>query len=120
MGSREVAADSPDASRDEPKSRWDPEASSQIPGSSGGFPAFSGPRVAVRGRRDPKRLLWGSGKQTRFIQVEAASELAHPDVEALIAATIDQARVPLPSKGKGRLIIMSDGAKKPPRQKPSK
>jgi hypothetical protein len=64
---------------------------------------------------DPKRLLRGSGKQTRFIQVEAASELAHPDVEALIAATIDQARVPLPSKGKGRLIIMSDGAKKPPR-----
>ena len=69
---------------------------------------------------DPKGLLQGSGKQTRFIQVEAASELAHPDVEALIAATIDQARVPLPSKGKGSLIIMSDGAKKPPRRKPSK
>ena len=69
---------------------------------------------------DPKRLLLGSGKQTRFIQVEAASQLAHPDVEALIAATIDQARVPLPSKGKGSLIIKSDGAKKPPRPKPSK
>src|SRR5262245_32984141 len=49
---------------------------------------------------DPYRLLRGSGKQTRFIQVEAASQLAHPDVEALIAATIEQARVPLPSKGK--------------------
>ena len=69
---------------------------------------------------DPKGLLRGSGKQTRFIQVEAASQLAHPDVEALIAATIDQARVPLPSKGKGSLIIKSDGAKKPPRRKPSK
>ena len=69
---------------------------------------------------DPKRLLQGSGKQTRFIQVEAASQLAHPDVEALIAATIDQAKVPLPSKGKGSLIIKSDGAKKPPRRKPSK
>src|SRR5215471_21521902 len=69
---------------------------------------------------DPKQLLRGSGKQTRFIQVEAASQLAHPDVEALIAATIDQARVPLPSKGKGSLIIKSDGAKKPPRRKPSK
>src|SRR3954454_22152091 len=69
---------------------------------------------------DPKRLLRGSGKQTRFIQVEAASQLAHPDVEALIAATIDQARIPLPSKGKGSLIIKSDGAKKPPRRKPSK
>ena len=69
---------------------------------------------------DPKRLLRGSGKQTRFIQVEAASQLAHPDVEALIAATIDHARVSLPSKGKGSLIIKSDGAKKRPRRKPSK
>ena len=69
---------------------------------------------------DPKRLLRGSGKQTRFIQVEAASQLAHPDVEALIAATIDQAKVPLPSKGRGSLIIKSDGAEKPPRRKPSK
>jgi hypothetical protein len=69
---------------------------------------------------DPQRLLRGSGKQTRFLQVEAASQLAHPDVEALIAATIDQARVPLPSQGKGSLIIKSDGTKKPPRRKPSK
>jgi len=68
---------------------------------------------------DPKRLLRGSGKQTRFIQVDAASQLAHPDVEALIAATIDQARIPLPSKGKGSLIIKSDGAEKPPRRRPS-
>ena len=29
---------------------------------------------------DPKKLLMGSGKQTRFIRVEAASDLAHPDV----------------------------------------
>src|SRR3954454_23297004 len=49
---------------------------------------------------DPKRLLRGSGKQVRFIQMEAASQLAHPDVEALIAATIDQAKVPLPSRGR--------------------
>ena len=69
---------------------------------------------------DPKRLLRGSGKQTRFIQLEAASQLAHPDVEALIAAAIDQARVPLPSEGTGSLIIKSDGAEKPPRRRPSK
>src|SRR6187401_1407195 len=69
---------------------------------------------------DPKRILQGSGKQTRFIQVEAASQLAHPDVEALIAATIDQARIPLPSRGKGRLIIKSAAAKKRPRRRPTK
>jgi len=69
---------------------------------------------------DPAGLLRGSGKQTRFLSLEAASRLAHPDVDALIAATVDQARVPLPSEGKGRLIIQSDGAKKPPRRKPAK
>jgi hypothetical protein len=68
---------------------------------------------------DPQRLLRGSGKLTRFIQVEAVSQLAHPDVEALITAANDQASVPLPSKGKGSLIIKSDGAKKPPRRKRS-
>jgi len=69
---------------------------------------------------DPKGLLRGSGKQTRFIELETARQLAHPNVEALIAATIDQARFPLPSKGKGSLIIKSDGAKKRPRRKAPK
>lgn len=69
---------------------------------------------------DPKGLLQGSGKQTRFIQVTAASQLADPDVEALIDATIDQASIPLPTEGKGSLIIKSDGAKKTPRRKPAK
>ena len=68
---------------------------------------------------DPKRLLLGSGKETRFVQVEAASQLAHPDVEALIAATVEQARIPLPSKGKGSVIIKS-AAKKRPRRRPTK
>jgi hypothetical protein len=68
---------------------------------------------------DPKRILLGSGKQTRFVQVEAASQLAHPDVEALIAATIDQARIPFPSKGKGSLVVKSAAAKKRPRRRPA-
>ena len=66
---------------------------------------------------DPKNLLLGSGKQTRFIQLEAASQLAHPDVESLIVAAIDKARVPLPSTGRGRLIIQSTAAKRRPRAK---
>lgn len=61
---------------------------------------------------DPKKLLLGSGKQTRFIHVEAASQLAHPDVKALIAAAIDRAKIPLPSRGKGKLIIRSAAAKR--------
>ena len=69
---------------------------------------------------DPKKLLMGSGKQTRFIRLEAARQLAHPDVEALIAAAIDHAGVPLPSKGRGRLVIRTFGAKKRPRRKLAK
>ena len=69
---------------------------------------------------DPNGLLRGSGKQTRFIELETARQLAHPDVEALIARAIDQARIPLPSQGKGSLIIKSDGAKKPKRRKAAK
>jgi hypothetical protein len=60
---------------------------------------------------DPKKLLLGSGKQARFVGVQAASQVAHPDVEALIAAAIDKAKVALPSKGEGRLIIRGRGAK---------
>ena len=69
---------------------------------------------------DPKRLLQGSGKQTRFIQVGAASQLADPDVAGFIAGAIAQARIPLASEGKGRLIIKSAGKKKPRRRKASK
>ncbi len=61
---------------------------------------------------DPKRLLVGSGKQARFIRVEAARQLAHPDVAALIAVAIDLASVPLPSRGRGRLIIRTFAGKK--------
>jgi len=76
----------------------------------------------MRGRHlpDPKALLVGSGKQTRFIRVEAASQLAHPDVEALLAAAVDQAGVALPSKGRGRLIIRSVAAKPRPRPRLAK
>jgi hypothetical protein len=69
---------------------------------------------------DPKKLLMGSGKQARFIRLEAARQLAHPDVEALIAAAIDHAGVPLPSKGRGRLVIRTFGAKKRPRRRLAK
>ena len=69
---------------------------------------------------DPKRLLQGTGKQVRFLRVEAVSQLAHPDVKALIAAAIDRAKSPLPSKGKGSLVIRSDAAKQRPRRKPTK
>ena len=69
---------------------------------------------------DPKKLLRGLGKRTRFIQVEAAGQLANPDVKAMIAAAINQAKIPLPSQGKGKLIIRGAAAKPRPSRKPTK
>jgi hypothetical protein len=69
---------------------------------------------------DPKKRLMGSGKLTRFIRVEAASQLKHPDVEALIAATIERASVPLTFKGHASLIIKSCVATRRPRRKLAK
>ena len=70
------------------------------------------------GLPDPKKLLLGSGKQTRFIRLESAGRLANPDVEALLTAAIAQARNPLPATGRGRLIIRSVAAKQRPRRRP--
>ena len=73
---------------------------------------------------DPKKLLRGSGKEVRFVQLESAGKLAHPDVEAFITAAIDLASAPLPAKGKGVLIIKTNKTsatkKKPGRKRASR
>lgn len=61
-----------------------------------------GPRLP-----DPKGLLRGSGRATRYIDLDSAGRLAHPDVKALIAATVALAKVPLPREGKGTLVFKS-------------
>ena len=61
---------------------------------------MSGPKLP-----DPKKLLMGSGAQARFLHLESARTLAHPDVKALIAAAVDCMKIPLPSTGKGRLLM---------------
>ena len=69
---------------------------------------------------DPKKILLGSGKQTRFIRLESADVLAKPEVEALIAAAIAQSKAPLAAAGAGKLIIRSVSAKQRPRRKVAK
>jgi len=66
---------------------------------------------------DPKRLLQGAGTQTRFIRLDSADRLAHPDVEALVAAAIARAKPPLPARGRGQLVIRSISAKQQPRRR---
>jgi hypothetical protein len=67
--------------------------------------------------RDPSKLLQGSGNQTRFIRLETADVLVRPEVEALVAAAVAQAKTPLRATGRGKLIIRSVSAKQRPRRK---
>ena len=69
---------------------------------------------------DPKKLLLGSAKQVRFLWLESAKKLAHPDVKALIDAAVKQSSAPLPAKGKGALVIKSSAAKKKKSKKSAK
>lgn len=69
---------------------------------------------------DPKKVLLGSGNQTRFIRIDSPQVLERPEVKALVAAAIAQARVPLPMAGRGKLSIRSISAKQRPRRKPSR
>ncbi|MFI5117635.1 MAG: hypothetical protein ACHP8B_13170 [Terriglobales bacterium] len=66
---------------------------------------------------DPHKLLLGSGHQNRFIRLDSAGVLARPEVEALIAAAVGMAKMPLPTNGRGTLIIRSVSAKQRPRRK---
>jgi len=66
---------------------------------------------------DPHGILRGEGSQTRSIRLDSAATLCEPAVEAIVAAALSTAKVPLPATGRGRLIIRSVSAKQRPRQK---
>lgn len=69
---------------------------------------------------DPQKVLLGSGSQNRFVRLDSIETLLRPEVDALIGAAIAQCKVPLPSKGKGKLVIRSVSAKQRPRRKAKK
>jgi hypothetical protein len=66
---------------------------------------------------DPAHLLQGAGNQTRFIRLDSAGVLARPEVEALVAAAVANAKAPFGERGPARLIIRSVSAKQRPRVK---
>jgi hypothetical protein len=66
---------------------------------------------------DPKKILLGSGRQTRFIRLDSADVLAQSEVKALLVAANARAKVPMRVSGRGRLIIRSVSAKQRPRRK---
>jgi len=60
---------------------------------------------------DPEKLLQGSGRQTRSIQMEGASPLTRPAVACLIEEAIARNRVPFAPTGRGLVVIRSGAAK---------
>jgi hypothetical protein len=73
--------------------------------------------VFTQGARlaDPDKLLSGSGNQVRSMRVEAARDLNRLQVRRLMAAAIADA-VPMPSSGRGKLVIRSVSKKQRPRR----
>ncbi|MFY9550309.1 MAG: hypothetical protein WAU32_04095 [Thermoanaerobaculia bacterium] len=69
---------------------------------------------------DPKKILLGSGNQTRFIRLESVGVLERAEVEALVAAAVVHSKIPLPAGGRGKLIIRSVSAKQRPRRRTAK
>src|SRR5687768_9244056 len=67
--------------------------------------------------KDPKRILTGSGNQTRFLRLDSADVLERAEVEALLAAAMMQPKTPFRETGRGELIIRSISAKQRPRRK---
>ena len=72
---------------------------------------------------DPAKLLQGSGKQTRSINLEGASTLARPLFAQEVARLIDEAiarnRVPFARAGRGSVVLRSTSAKQRRRSRPA-
>jgi hypothetical protein len=66
---------------------------------------------------DPAKLLQGSGKQMRSINVDGASTLARPEIARLIDEAIARNQVPFASAGRGSVVIRSTSAQR--RRRPS-
>lgn len=69
---------------------------------------------------DPEKLLQGSGKQTRSIDVDGASTLTRPAVLRLIDEAIARNRVPFVPTGRGPVVIRSTSAQRRATTRPSK
>jgi hypothetical protein len=69
---------------------------------------------------DPKKVLLGSGKQTRFVRLESVGVLQRPEIGTLLTVAAAEAKTPLPTVGRGSLIIQSVAKKQRPRRGPER
>ena len=65
-----------------------------------------------KGLPDPEKLLRGSARQVRFIQIDGASTLRRPAVVALIDEALARNSVPFAASGRGSIVVKSTTARK--------
>jgi len=63
-------------------------------------------------KADTGKLLQGSGKKVRYVLLGKPADLDRPEIEALLAAVIKQAKLRLESNAKGTVIIKAEAQKK--------
>ena len=71
-----------------------------------------------KGLPDPEKLLQGSAKVVRWIDLEGASTLARPAVVRLIDEAIARNRVPFARTVRGSITVRLTAAKKRQRRRP--
>lgn len=63
-------------------------------------------------KSDTNKLLKGSGKTVRYVPMNSASDLDRPEIEALIAAALDLAKVRPVAGAIGPVVMKADDQKK--------
>lgn len=73
---------------------------------------LNGPKIP-----DPRKMLLGSAKLTRFVQIESLKTLKLPDVEGFMLAAADMAKTPFNPGVHGELVIKTNSADARPKRK---
>lgn len=68
-----------------------------------------GPRLA---KADPKKLLQGSAKLVRYVVMEKAADLDRAEIEALMVAALDLAKVRLVPGAENPVVVKADEQRK--------
>ena len=67
-----------------------------------------GPQLS---KSDPGKLLQGSGKMVRYVELSSVADFDRAEVQALMAAALKLAKPPLAARAKGSVILKAEAQK---------
>ena len=62
-------------------------------------------------KSDPNKLLQGSGKTARYVELKSVADFDRPEIETLIAGAVKLAKLQLDPDAKGAMIVKADEQK---------